>query len=625
MDLRRHRTFKAGFSRPPSKVRKSTPTHPASLVQSFVLNNTAGQHEEFDFDYSVSNGAGNLDIQPGTTPFVSPAAISPFDWATIVNGTALADAPCMVAAGQKVCAVTTLTCSTTANSTPSGEQCPQSTVRNILFNQEVDFALNQPGIVNGILTIPSGYAPVLAMAPDVLVSGAQCTFPNPGSLAGQLCPQSILTQLEDLTIKSGGTGKTTNSSYVFTCCVPEWQTTPTIALWSNSATVPASFTSVPPATPSPNNNNFHAAQGSLVVVGAEPRAVALDTTYPLPGEQSLSNPIPCPALGVSPATPWSTQNPQTFSVSGAITSFDNGGTATPLVEGAYDAHYFSVDCDAFEELVYPAALDIHPGTPGPNVATFKTVPFNIDTTAPSAPSITLNQPGGFYPQNSVLTASVTCMDPSSATVANFFSGIAKCGSQVSPQSFGGNQQAVTTTPISLSTAAIGMQTFNATAVDVAGNASTASITYQVVGSADLAIGMIGNLLAKTGTNITYYIGVANAGPNAANQVTITDAIPTGTTFVSSGYAIESCNLSGGQPQCSITPPKSSCGSVSGSCSIGTLPTWTRQNPIGALVQITVKVNAKANTTITDTAMVSEANSDLNPKNNTAKWATLVTK
>ena len=103
--------------------------------------------------------------------------------------------------------MTTLTCSTTANSTPSGEQCPQSTVRNILFNQEVDLALNQPGIVNGILTIPPGYAPALAMAPDVLVSGAQCTFPNPGSLAGQLCPQSILTQLEDNTIKTGGYGQ----------------------------------------------------------------------------------------------------------------------------------------------------------------------------------------------------------------------------------------------------------------------------------------------------------------------------------------------------------------------------------------------------------------------------------
>ncbi len=159
------------------------PNNPTSLTQSFVLNNTPGQHEEFDFDYSVSNGSGDLTIQDGTTPFVSPEAISPFDWATIVNGTSLADAPCLVASGQNVCAVTTLTCSTTANSTPSGEQCPQSTVRNILFNQEVDLALNQPGIVNGILTIPPGYAPALAMAPDVLVSGAQCTFPNPGSLA----------------------------------------------------------------------------------------------------------------------------------------------------------------------------------------------------------------------------------------------------------------------------------------------------------------------------------------------------------------------------------------------------------------------------------------------------------
>ncbi len=214
----------------------------------------------------------------------------------------------------------------------------------------------------------------------------------------------------------------------------------------------------------------------------------------------------------------------TFSVAGQITSFDNNGTASPLVEGAYDAHYFSVDCDAFEELVFPAQLDISPGTPGPNVATFKTVPFNIDTTKPSVTSITLNPPGGYYAQNSAPTATVTCTDPSSPSVPNFFSGVAMCGSQT----FAGNQQTVTTTPIPLNTAAIGTQTFSATAIDVAGNTSAASsVTYQVVGSADLATAMLANLLVKTGTNLTYYIAVVNGGPNTADVVTITDTLPSG--------------------------------------------------------------------------------------------------
>ncbi len=606
---------------PTQQGQQINPSNPGSLTQSFVASNAPGQHQEFDFDYSVSNGGGDLNIQPDTTPFVSNGGVSPLDWASIVKGTAMADAPCLTAAGQTVCAVSTLTCTTATQTTPAGVNCPQSSVRNVLFIQEMDLNLNQPGITNGILTVPTGYAPGIAMAPDVLVSGAQCNYPSGDPLATQLCPQSIMTQLEDNTPRGGGTGTTTNSSYVFFCCEPEWQTTPAIPLWTNSTSVAASFTSVPPATPSPDSNSFHAAQGASVVVGAEPRGKVLDTTYPLPGEQTLNNSSPCPALGASP-TPWSTQNPQNFGVNGVITTYDNNGTASPLAEGTYDAHYFSVDCDAFEELVYPASLDVSPGTPGPNVATFKTVPFNIDTTKPRVTSITLNSPGGYYAQNSTATATVACTDPSSLSVANFFSGIATCASQA----FSGNQQTVTTTPIPLNTSTIGTQTFTASASDVAGNSSpTSSVTYQVVGSADLATAMIGNLLVKSGTNMTYYIAVVNNGPNTADLVTLADTLPSGTTYVSAGYAIESCSFVGSQPICSITPPTTSCGSVAGSCSIPTLAAWTKKNPTGVLVQITVNVTAKANTTITDSAVVSEANSDPNLKNNATKWTTLVTK
>lgn len=595
------------------------------LKQSFVANDTFGQHEEFDFDYTVANNNG-LTIQPGTTPFVDFGAITPFDWATIVNGTAMADAPCLTAAGQNICAVITLTCTNDTNgSTRSGSNCPQSTIRNALFQQDVDLNPNQPGVSNGMLTIPSGYAPGVAMAPDVLVSGSQCSFPSGEPLAGQLCPQNIITQIGHASLRSGGTTTTTNSSYVMLCCEPEWQTTATIPLWTKLTTVPASFNSVPPATPQLDTNNFHAAQGASVVFGAEPRGVALDTTYPVPGEQTVSNNIACPALGGAPNR-WSTQNPQPFSVNGQITTFDNGTTtAATLVEGAYDAHFFSVDCDAFEELMYPPTLDITPtNAPGPNVASFKTVPFNIETTKPIVTSIALSAPGGYYAQNSPLSATVSCNDPSSTTVpiANFFSGIASCGTQT----FTGNQQSVTTSAIPLSTAKVGTKTFSATAVDVAGNSSSpSSVTYQVVGSADIGAAMIGKLLVKTGTNMTYYISVANKGPNTADAVTLTDTLPAGTTFVSSGYTIESCNFSGSVPLCSVTAPTRSCGSIAGSCSIGNLAPWTSKNPSGALVAITVHVNALPNTTLNDVAVASEANADSNSTNNTTKWSTLVTR
>ena len=56
----------------------------------------------------------------------------------------------------------------------------------------------------------------------------------------------------------------------------------------------ASFTSMPPAKPIPDNNSFHARTGRSVVLGAEPRGTLLDTTFPLPGEQTLNNSIRVP-------------------------------------------------------------------------------------------------------------------------------------------------------------------------------------------------------------------------------------------------------------------------------------------------------------------------------------------
>jgi len=463
---------------PTQQGQQINPNDPQSLNQTTVISSTPGQYLSFNFDDTVSNGNGTLTIQPGTTPFVSTAGVSQFDWATIVNGTAMADAPCLIANGQTVCAINTMTCTTSSNPNAQGANCPQSTARNILFDQEVDVLQNQTGIVNGILTIPPGYAPGMAMAPDALVTGSECTFPSGEPLSTQLCPQSIMTELADNSPHGGGTGTTTNSTYVFFCCEPEWQTTPTIPAWNDTTSVPAAFSSAPPPTPNPNTNNFQAAQGAFVVVGAEPHGTLLDTTYPLPAEQSLNNPISCPALGLPPATPWSTQNPQTFAVNGTITTYDNNGTASPLVEGAYDAHYFSVDCHSFEELVFPTSLNVSPGPPGPNVATFKTVPFNIDLTAPTV-SYILN-PGSSVSYQSALTAAVTCTDPISNGVA---SGISNCGGQATTPL---SAPPLTTNPtvtvnLTLPTNSAGTQSYPLpAAVDQAGNLGGATnIPYTV--------------------------------------------------------------------------------------------------------------------------------------------------
>ncbi len=470
------------------------PTTPGSLTQSFTINNTSGQVWDFGFDYAPASTAGTITVQPGTTPFVSSAVVTPSVWASITKGTQMADANCLLAAGagQAVCAVNTLACTTTANSTPQGSNCPSSSTRNVLFTQEIDLAQNQPAITvtDGVpyLNIPAGYAPGLAMAPDVIVPGGQCAYPN-APLSAQLCPQNIMTVLEDGTPKGGGTAPLPNSTYVLFCCEPERATTGTIPAWSNlsGGGVPVSFNSAPPPTPNPDPNNFQAAQGAFVVVGAElPSLDPVDTTYPVPGEESLNAnnrmPIPsCPALGASP-TPWSTQASAAFAVNGVITDYYTGNPMSPtapLTDGAYSAHYFSVDCDNFEELVYQASINVTPGQPTANVIRFKTAPFNVDTTAPTV-TYSLSAAGP-YPLNSALSATFTCTDTVNGGVA---SGIATCAGQANPsvQSYPPATSAptFTTTPVPLSTAAAGPQMFNTVSTDQAGNQTATSISYSVL-------------------------------------------------------------------------------------------------------------------------------------------------
>ena len=491
-----------------------------SLTQGQPINPGSGLAQNFvgvpgelasGLDLTVAQNGGGLNIQPGTTPNAIFGGISQANWATITNGTAIPSS-CLLSStvtdgnGNPLCPFSTIECTTTANPVLAGANCPQSTIRNELFNQLSDVVQTQTivgGTLNGgTLTINPGYGLGLAMAPDALTAGAQCSYPSNSPLVGQLCPQNIMTQWLDGSPKGGGTVPNPNSTFILVCCEPEWQTTPTIPLWSNTLSVPVSFSAAPPAPPLPPN--FQAAQGSYVVFGAElPSLDPLDTTYPLPGEQSLFNTVPCQA----PPTLWSAQNPQLFSVSGSITNYDNGtANPVPLTEGSYSAHYFSVDCDAFEELTYPVPLNVQPGPTGAtNQATFKVVPFNIDLTAPTVTSITLNPSGGSYPVNSSVTATVVCTDPA-GTISPVFSGIAQCGQQGSPQGFSGNQQTATTTPIQLNTSTVGPQSFTAVAVDAAGNSYTAPpVPYQVTKAAatvtlsNLTQTYTGNPLTPTAT------------------------------------------------------------------------------------------------------------------------------
>jgi uncharacterized repeat protein (TIGR01451 family) len=608
-------------------------SNPASLIQTASII-VAGNPVTATFNFS-NVPLTNLVVQNGTIPYFGFSGLTQSQYAALVTGTALGGTTCLLAQGlfdsnqDPLCEVNTFTATTTGNPTQSGANLPQSTtsqyIRDIVFTQTFNLNPDQGAPVNGngLLVIPPGTAPGVAEFNDSVT----CPYPMGDPLYGQVCPRSIMTSIIDGPTKPSGTPKPAGSSQVFFCCEPEWATTPTISLWTNQpASIPVSFLSNPPT---PNPPTFEPAQGLGVSFGAVAKGVVLDPVLSFPTEQTAITSAACPGT-------WATQLAVSYNVSGSLTQYDNAGTGAAFTEGPYSLLYAPLDCDEFLGLAYPPSIDLSGTGTSPNLASWNTAPFNVDLTKPNVGPITLSPvvAGSYYAVGATVKASMTCTDPVSNSVA---SGIASCGgTSVTPSN--GTGPGSFTASAFVPTTATGPHTFTfAGATDVAGNSSSAPtpVSYTVVGNADLATGMVASvpgtllgLTAKTGQTITYLIGVANNGPSTAEDVTVVDTIPANTTAGTATYATGSCTVSNGTPSCTVTP-KTPCAISGGTitCNVGALNAWTRGNPVGAGIQVTVTVNAKvpANTVIMNSVSVSGvANADPNLKNNTAVWPTLIT-
>jgi uncharacterized protein DUF11 len=570
----------------------------ATLAQSFVFNPApvgSGQHVEFDFDYTTAfNTPESLTIVAGTTPEISDDSVTQPDYQTMVKGTALAETTCFTDLGQldttgaAACPKLTIKCKNdNSNGVFAGDNCPQSTARNLYFKHVID-------VVGGDPSIPLGSAPTLAMGSDNWAPGS-CVLIGPET--GQLCPKSEGTQFFDC-CKIGGTPPKSNSGFIAGCCEREWTTTPTIALWSNNTTVPVTFMSVPPSIPVLNPNNWVAAPGQSVTFGFEAPGAAPDPTFPITSprpDQTLLNPNPpsgnvsSPCGSSTSALNWGTPgtNPFGFNTSGSVVV---GG------EGAYELHFFSTDCDDMEELIYaPNGAN--------NWAKFKTTPFNVDTTKPSvsagptlspAPTTNNGVPNSYLLNQSV-SATYTCSDPTSGGVA---SGIATCGP--------GNTNS-TSSPVP--TSARGSFNFTVNTTDVAGNVGTpVSVPYTVVDQpADLDLFYLAPPRIKPGANLTYFIAALNlAQKNVASGVIVTDTAPAGASVVSAVFDKVSCSLWG----CSIPKTGTPC-SVSGSvitCNIGSLAPLNTFTGVGILIVVKVPASTPLGTVLTDSATATSLNS-----------------
>jgi uncharacterized repeat protein (TIGR01451 family) len=107
---------------------------------------------------------------------------------------------------------------------------------------------------------------------------------------------------------------------------------------------------------------------------------------------------------------------------------------------------------------------------------------------------------------------------------------------------------------------------------------------------------------KHGSNLTYTLAVFNNGPDVSNGDTITDVLPTGTTFVSYTTTTGTCTHpavgSGGTFKCTRT---------------SALNKGSYWGP----VTLTVKVNALAGTTLKNTASVAAKTQDVFSSNNSS--------
>jgi uncharacterized repeat protein (TIGR01451 family) len=125
--------------------------------------------------------------------------------------------------------------------------------------------------------------------------------------------------------------------------------------------------------------------------------------------------------------------------------------------------------------------------------------------------------------------------------------------------------------------------------------------------ADLAVTNSAPTTILTGTHLTYTITVTNNGPNTADEVTVTDSVPRGTTFVSAAISSGSCKT----PAVGATSGRVTCTAAS------------LANAAVLTVSMVVDVTYGSGRTVTDTASVSSLVFDGTTTNNSSTVGTRV--
>ena len=130
-------------------------------------------------------------------------------------------------------------------------------------------------------------------------------------------------------------------------------------------------------------------------------------------------------------------------------------------------------------------------------------------------------------------------------------------------------------------------------------------------SADVFVTKTGNATVDAGSNLTYNITVFNAGPDDADNVSISDTLPAGTLFVTASQT-------GGPAFSCTTPPVGSGGTVT--CDVALLPALA---PATFSLTVLVPADAASGLVGTNTATVTSTTPDPDTANNSSSVTTTV--
>lgn len=272
-------------------------------------------------------------------------------------------------------------------------------------------------------------------------------------------------------------------------------------------------------------------------------------------------------VSVDPALPGGTVLSNTATVTSSTpdpNDGDNAATQTTTVTGAPDLVVTKTDTadpvTAGDTLTYVVTLENAGASASQNVALSDAIPANttfVSFTQTSGPTFTITTPaagGG---------GTVT------ATVPSFAAGAAASFSLVV------DVDAATAAGTTITnTANVSSDTGDANAA----NDSDTETTLVVAPTADLSVSktVVGTGPFTAGSNVTFTITIANAGPDAATNVVATDTLPAGATLVSA------------------TPSQGTCGSGAPVvCSVGTLASGAAAT-ITIVMQTSVTPGAQVN-------------------------------